>query len=69
LVWKPVVYGNLPVLFQPVKPEATKRSGTFAVLRKGWTCSWVGVPSPLRMAKTLSCSTSLRTTVAVLVGL
>ncbi len=43
-------------------------SGTFSEFRKLTTARWVGVPRPLKIAYTLSCSTSWRTTDAVVVG-
>ena len=65
----PNVPGYLSGWFQLRLPDATNRSGTRLVLRKSSTPVCVGVPSPFRMAKTLSCSTSSRTTCWVVAGL
>ena len=54
--------------FQHSQPEATNTSGTFEELRNGATARCVGVPSPSKMAYTLSCRTSCFTTDTVLVG-
>ena len=50
-------------------PVAMNMSGTPFSSRYFKTAAWVSSPSPLTMAKTLSCSTSLRVTSTVSGGL
>ena len=54
--------------FQHSQPDATNTSGTLELFRYFTTARWVGVPSPSKIANTLSCSTSWCTTVEVMVG-